>query len=267
MRFLSYLARGLASIALSAAVGASALADEIEIVGTGDGMGVFQALSEAFARSNPEHRIGIPESVGSSGGIKAVGNDRQPLGRVARPLKAREEPYGLEYLPIARVPVVFFVNPDVEIDGLQRQQVLDIYSGKMTNWKEVGGRDARIRVIRREAGDSSLTNLRATLPGFSEISILELSKTTTSTQETVEYVASKSGSIGFAPYSDALDADMRVLSIDGISPSDETYPSYGILALIYKPANRTGVVDAFIRFATSAEGAEAIRSAHALPYR
>ncbi|MBR9867053.1 MAG: phosphate ABC transporter substrate-binding protein [Oceanospirillales bacterium] len=248
------------------ATATSVRAESVDIVGTGDGMVIMQGLADAFKKHNSEHTITIPQSVGSSGGIKAVGQGHYLLGRVARTIKDKEKPYGLEYLPIARFPVVFFVNPDVDVTNLSVQQVLDIYSGKITDWKQVGGRDGRVRVVRREDGDSSLNNLRNTLPGFKELVITPLSKTTHLTQETFELIETKSGTIGFGPYSGTLAANVRVLNIDHKKPTDADYPSFGVLALIFKPENRQGVVADFIDFMDSDKAAQAIKDNHATPF-
>ena len=230
-------------------------------------MAILQNLADAFKKGHPQHTINIPESIGSSGGIKSVGNDKHRLGRVARPIKEREKAYGLTYLPIARFPVVFFVNPDVTVDDLTQRQILDIYSGKVNNWKTVGGADAKIRVVRREEGDSSLRILRTTFPGFSGITITPFSKTTTFTQENLEFINQKSGTIGFGPFADALIADVKILSIDHLQPTDDAYPSHGVLALIFKANQRRGIVAAFIDFVFTPNGMAAIRSGHGIPYK
>ena len=68
------------------------------------------------------------------------------------------------------------------------QQILDIYSGKITNWKEVGGDDARLRVVTREEGDSSRGILVEFFPGFKDITVTSKAKTTFSDPETQETV-------------------------------------------------------------------------------
>ncbi|OSM02244.1 putative phosphate transport system substrate-binding protein [Magnetofaba australis IT-1] len=239
----------------------------MEIVGTGDGMIVLHALAKAFSVNHPQDEIVVPDSIGSSGGYKAVGNDKALLGRVARKIKPREEPYGLTYLPIAKFPVVFFVNKSVTVSNLSAAQINDIYRGKIVNWSEVGGAEGKIRVVRREEGDSSLGNLRATFPGFDEVTITPYSKTATLNQHNFEIVTQKEGTIGFGPYADALKENVTILNIDGLAPTDENYPSFGTLALIFKAANRQGLVEAFLKFVETSPAMQAIRSAHATPYK
>ena len=94
---------------------ASSFAEEITIVGTGDGVAVLEAVGEVFSAQNPNVKITVPASIGSGGGIKSVGEDTFILGRVARPIKEREASFGLEYLPFAQVPVTFFVNNSLSV--------------------------------------------------------------------------------------------------------------------------------------------------------
>lgn len=244
-----------------------ARSETINIVGTGDGMVILKTLGTAFKQAHPQHNVNVPESIGSSGGIKAVGNDKNAIGRVARKIKDKEKPYGLTYHPVAKFAVVFFINKSVGIAGLSIQQINDIYSGKITDWSAVGGPAGKIRVVRREEGDSSLKNLRDTFPGFKDIDITKRSKTITLTQKNLDFVAQKSRTIGFGPYSDALNSDVDILRIDAKKPTDKDYPSYGVLALIFKDANRKGAIKAFIDFLTTPDAKKAIKAAHAIPYK
>jgi len=264
MIFNRWFTFGVAALVLLTSPG-PAWSDSIDIVGTGDGMGILQKLATAFNTMHPEDTVTIADSIGSSGGIKAVGNDRNRLGRIARQLKEKEKPYGLVYLPIAKFPVVFFVNNSVAVSNLSRQQILEIYEGKIINWKDVGGSDARIRVVIREKGDSSMVNLRGSFPGFSELTLTTRSKIATTTQNNLDTVLMKPGAIGFGPYSDAMDAGLKVLTIERKHPLEQTYPSFGVLALIFKEENRKGVIASFIDFITTSNGITAIKSAHALP--
>src|SRR3990172_465422 len=91
-------------------------------------------------------------------------------------------------LPVAKMPIVVMTHKSVGIKNLSPKQVCDIYSGKITNWKEVGGKDGVIKVVRREDGDSSLDVLLKSLPGFKAITITSKSKTTLSDPETIELV-------------------------------------------------------------------------------
>jgi phosphate transport system substrate-binding protein len=241
-------------------------AEEITIVGTGSGTAILEAIGNAFSQQNPGITISVPSSIGSGGGIKAVGRDEHLLGRVARELQEKEEPYGLTYVPYAKEPIVFYVNKSVTVKDLSAQQVLDIYSGKISNWKEVGGEDARMRVVTREEGDSSLSVLLDLFPGFKDITITSKAKTTFSDPETEETVLTTANTIAYGSYPNIKVIDVNVLTIDGKSPADDDYPYVGTLGFVYKEANYTGNIKKFVEFATSEAVHEVIKEAGGIHY-
>ena len=240
-------------------------AEILTVVGTGDGVNVLKSIGEAFSQQHPGTSVDVPKSIGSGGGIKSVGGDKNIVGRVARNIKDKEKHFELSYLPFAKVPVVFFVNKSVGIDNLSSQQILDIYSGKVGNWKQVGGPDMKVRVVRREDGDSSLSRLKKSFPGFADITLTEKSKTTYSTPETFEIVTSKKGTIGFGPNDVASKQDVTVLSVDGVAPSAAEYPSVTTLGLVFKEENKSGTLKNFLEFAVSPAAHSAITGAGGLP--
>jgi phosphate transport system substrate-binding protein len=244
----------------------AAWAEEIVIVGTGSGVAILQTIGKAFTASNPDVTITIPPSIGSGGGIKAVGRDEYQLGRVARQLNEKDAHFGLTYVPIAKMPIVFFTNKNIEIGNLSVQQVLDIYSGKIVNWKDVGGKDAAIKVVRREDGDSSLSALQESFPGFKDITITDRSKTVFSDPETLDLVEQKEDTIAFGAYGDAAGRGVNIVKIDTISPTDAGYACFGTLALIFKENNKKGNIAKFIEFTTSAQAHESIKSAGGIPF-
>ena len=77
--------------------------------------------------------------------------------------------------------------------------------GKILNWKEVGGADVRIRVVRREDADTTLIVLRASMPGWKDLAITEKSKLAMTTQEATASVREVPGAIGFGPFSKDLE--------------------------------------------------------------
>ncbi|TGE01294.1 PstS family phosphate ABC transporter substrate-binding protein [Methylobacterium nonmethylotrophicum] len=226
-------------------------AEELAVVGTGDGIEMLQALATAYNAEPGETRIAVPPSIGSGGAVAAVGGERQKLGRVARPLTEAEKAQGLVEVPLVRIPSAIFVHRDAGVTGLTSDQVAGIFSGRIENWNAVGGPDLRIRVVRREETDSTLAVLRASMPGWRDLVLTTRSKTATTTQDAVETVRQTPGAIGFGPFSPALAGTMTVLAIDGHAPRDPGYPSAVTLALIYKAATRDAASAAFLAFATS----------------
>jgi phosphate transport system substrate-binding protein len=241
----------------AAAVGAALLwcspgvADGLAIVGTGDGMEMLHAVGVVFSTEHPDHAVTVPPSIGSGGAVAAVGADRNVLGRVARPLKDAEREQGLETTPIVRIPSAFFVHPSAGVGALTAQQLTDIYGGRIENWRELGGTDLKIKIVRREEADSTLGELRATMPGWKDLVITSRSKMAMTTQEAIESVRTVGGAIGFGPYSTALEQGTTIVKVDGKHPTDPTYYSAVTLALLHKAATLTPDAKSFVEFTRS----------------
>lgn len=241
-------------------------AEEVAIPGTGDGVDVLQSIGSAFTQKTAIE-VRIPKSIGSDGAVKVVGTDKAILGRVARGIKDDEKEYGLEYKPLFEVMTVFFVNKSVSVDNLTEQQVIDIFSGEVTNWKDVGGSDAPIAVIQREDKDSSLANLKKNFPGFKDMVFAENSTLAEKTFIMVAQIANRPGSIGFGPLDVATANDLKVLSINGKKPTEGDYPYFGTIGLVYKTANLDKMSKDFIDFAASEEVHDIIRKAGGRPVK
>jgi phosphate transport system substrate-binding protein len=244
---------------------AGADAIDLQIVGTGDGVDLLRALGSDFMQKGKSIRVEIPPSIGSGGGIAAVGADKAVLGRVARELTVSEISSGIIYRPIARLPSAFFVHPGVGVTALTSDQLRNIYSGRVTNWSEVGGANLRIRVVRREDSDSTLTVLRKMMPGWKDLEITEKSKTATTTQDAIETVRDVVGAVGFGPYSANLEPSVSVLKINGHHPLDAAYPSSVELALIYKDGTITPAAREFVNYANSAKARAVISHMGSVP--
>lgn len=266
-RMMRTLTTFITTLVLALTISMTAAAETITIVGTGSGASILKSVGDAYTVANPAITVEVPKSIGSGGGIKAVGNNEYVLGRVARKIKDKEAPYGLSYLPYANIPVVFFVNQSTGVKALTASQILDIYSGKIENWKEVGGKNGKVKVVRREEGDSSLSVLQETFPGFKDIAISSKSKTTYSDPETSQLVENTAGTIAFGSFSNTMSLqNVNVVSIDGTGPTDSGYGIVGELALVFKEQNRTGTVADFIAFLKSEAAGEAIRKAGGMPF-
>jgi phosphate transport system substrate-binding protein len=162
------------------------------------------------------------------------------------------------------MPIAIITHKDAGVKNLTPQQICDIFSGKITNWKEVGGKEAAIRVVRREDGDSSLDVLMKTLPGFKAITITTKSKTTLSDPETIEMVEKTPGTISFGTYPNAKVSDVTAVTIGGKSAVAADYPYVGELALVFKEKSKTGNIAKFLEFATSQAAHDTIKGAGGL---
>lgn len=227
-----------------------AYAEDLAIVGTGDGIEMLQAVATAY-NDGGAARVTVPASIGSGGAVAAVGGERQKLGRVARPLTEAEKGQGLVEVPLTRIPSAIFVHRGVGVTGLTSAQVAAIFAGTTDNWSAVGGPDLKIRVVRREDTDSTLAVLRSSMPGWRDLALTSRSKTATTTQDAIETVRQTPGAIGFGPFSPALAGDLAILAVDGNAPRDPGYPSAVTLALIYKVTTKDAAAADFLAFATS----------------
>jgi phosphate transport system substrate-binding protein len=217
---------------------ATALASDLVVPGTGDGLDILRVVADAYTADRSDTVVILPPSVQSSGGIAAVRKGGAVLGRIAQPLTAEETADGLVQIPVFQVPCVFFINPAAKVYNLTVDQVVSIYRGEITDWQEVGGARLRIHVLRRDENDSTLKVLRATMPGWRDLEITERTKTAATAQDAYDIVTEVEGAIGFGAYNRALEASTTVLMIDGRRPTEPGYPSMVTLSLIH----RKGVV-------------------------
>src|SRR3954447_24650090 len=192
---------------------ACAYASDLSVVGTGDGIDLLRALGAAYTADHPDTNVIVPPSIGSGGGVAAVGSNKEVLARVARPLSDSEKEAGLIATPVFRLPSAFFVHRSAGILSLTNAQLAGIYSGKITNWRDVGGQDVRIKVVRREDQDSTLLVLRQSMPGWKDLAITEKSKVAVTTQDCIDTVKEVPGTIGFGPFTKALEMELAVLKI------------------------------------------------------
>ncbi len=261
--------RKLVGLICAAVVGlglpTAAKAEELRIVGTGDGIEILSAVGELYMERHPETTIVVPPSIGSGGGILAVGSGREILGRIARPLTDAEKAQGVVAVPFVKLPSAFYVHRSTGVSSLTGAQIRGLFSGSIENWREVGGNDLRVRVVRREDRDSTLLVLRATMPGWDRLVFTEKSKTAFTTQEGIETVRDVEGAIGFGPYSANLPDDLVVLKVDGLFPTDDGYPSANAVDIIYSEKTVTPQARDFLSFLSSPEARAIMRRMGGVP--
>ena len=177
---------------------------------------VFGALGEAF-----EADTGITvtyNATGSGAGIQAVLEGRCDIGLASRDLKDEEKAKGLEGTVLAYDGIAIIVNPENPVNDLDLETIAKIYTGEIKNWKEIGGNDAEIVLIGREAGSG-------TRDGFESITDTEdkcaYRQELTSTGDVITTVASNPNAIGYASLASVKDT-VKALKIDGVTASEET---------------------------------------------
>jgi phosphate transport system substrate-binding protein len=242
-----------------------ATAGELPVVGTGDGIELLRALGAAYTADYPQTSVLVPPSIGSGGGVAAVGSEKEVLARVARPLSDTERGLGLVATPVFRLPSAFFVHRSAGVSGLSTKQLADIYAGKITNWRDAGGADLRVKVVRREEMDSTLLVLRQTMPGWKDLVITEKSKTAVTTQDCINTVKQVEGAIGFGPFTKGLEMELAVLRLDGHYPTDPGYPSAVTVSFVHKETTVTPEARAFIFYMKTARAKSLLLSMGGVP--
>jgi phosphate transport system substrate-binding protein len=243
----------------------SVQAGDLSVVGTGDGIDLLRALGAAYTADHPDTNVIVPPSIGSGGGVAAVGSEKEVLARIARPLSDSEKEAGLIATPVFRLPSAFFVHRSAGVSSLTNAQLADIYRGKVTNWRDVGGQDVRIKVVRREDQDSTLLVLRQSMPGWKDLAITEKSKMAVTTQDCIDTVKEVPGAIGFGPFTKALEMELSVLKIDGHHPTDRAYPSAVTLSFVHKESTVTPDAKRFIGYMKAAKAKTVLTSMGGVP--
>lgn len=178
---------------------------------------------------------------------------------------AEENQTTFEYTPIGTEAFVFFVHKDNPITNLTTKQIKDIYSGKITNWKDVGGKNEKIAAFQRNEGSGSQSMLKRFM-GDTPIADAPTEMVNDLMAGIIEQVAdykSKTNSIGFSfrYYVEGIikNPDIKMISIDGAAPTSEnirngSYPIFTpIYAVTYKE-NQNGNVDKLLEWILSDEG-------------
>jgi len=227
---------------------------------------VIGSLGEAFQEKNQGSTFTY-NPTGSGSGITAVSEGKCDIGLSSRYLKESEKALGLEETLLAIDGIAVVVNPGNPITNLSMGQIADIYTGKVTNWSEVGGNDGQIVVIGREAGSG-------TRDGFESITKTEdacvLRQELTSTGDVIATVGSNENAIGYASLASVTDR-VVVVSVDGVSPSAETVlsGSYAIqrpFILVTRSGEKlSDSAQAFMDYALSEEAKPIIEKAGAVP--
>ena len=154
---------------------------------------------------------------GSGSGIKAVSEGRCDIGLSSRKLKDEEKASGLTETVIAYDGIAIIVNPDNPIKNLSLTDIVGIYTGKITNWSQVGGKDEEIVVIGREAGSG-------TRDGFETITktkdACKYRQELTSTGDVITTVAQNPNAIGYASAASIKDS-VKALTVDGVAVNEE----------------------------------------------
>lgn len=227
---------------------------------------VINTLGESFINQNSGVTFTY-NPTGSGSGIKAVQEGRCDIGLSSRLLKDEEKASGLVGTVLAYDGIAVVVNPENPVLDLTLEQISAIYTGQITNWSEVGGADAEIVLIGREAGSG-------TRDGFESITgttdVCQYRQELTSTGDVITTVSQNPDAIGYASLASLKD-NVKALTVGGIAPTEETVKdgSYVIqrpFVLVTKDGvELSETAKKFFDYATSSQAAEVITAAGAVP--
>ena len=202
--------------------GATASADSSNITGTvtmngSTSMEKFaNALDEAFMAKYPGIQATV-QFTGSGAGIEAVANGTVDIGNSSRALKDEEKAKGLVENVVAIDGIAVVVDKANAVEDITKDQLAQVYSGQITNWKDLGGSDQQIVVIGREASSG-------TRGAFEELLKLEdkckYAQEIDSPGAVMAKVAATPGAIGYVSL-DVIDDTVHTLKIDGVEPTEE----------------------------------------------
>ena len=181
---------------------------------------VILSLAEQYMIDNPGVNVTY-NPTGSGTGITAALEGRCDIGLSSRALKDSEVESGLKQTIVALDGIAIIVNADNSISDLSIQQIADLFTGKIANWSEIGGPDAPVVAIGREAGSG-------TRDGFESITGTEdactYSQELTSTGAVITAVSQNPGAIGYASLASNLD-QVKAVTVEGVVATEDTVKS------------------------------------------
>ena len=226
---------------------------------------VINSLGESFMAMNKDVKFTY-NPTGSGSGIQAVSEGRCDIGLSSRALKDDEKASGLVETVVELDGIAIVVNPENPVSDLDIDTIAKIYTGEITNWKEVGGNDAEIVLIGREAGSG-------TRDGFESITdtkdACQYRQELTSTGDVINTVSQNPDAIGYASLS-AVGDSVKALTVGGVEATEATVKdgSYVVqrpFVLVTKEGTKLSpAAQAFFDYALSADAASIIAAAGAV---
>ena len=244
---------------------AAALSGNVATGGSTSMKNVIAALTEGFAEVEPGVTVSY-DPTGSGAGITGATDKTLDIGLSSRALKD-DEKADVEGTTIALDGIAIIVNNASKVEDLTVDQLKQMFTGEITNWSEVGGDDGEIVLVGREAGSG-------TRDGFESIvdvkDSCKYAQELTATGAVISAVEANPLAIGYASLS-AVGDTVKMVTVGGVECSEETVKdgSYEVqrpfVFVTNKSVTLSEQAQAFFDFATSADAADLIRTAGAVP--
>lgn len=261
---------GCAKQSTASASSDHALTGTLELTGSSTVAPLVAEIGKRFETAHPAVRINV-QTGGSSRGIADAGNGLADIGMSSRDLKASEAT-GKTTWTLAVDGVAFIVHADNPVDSLSRRQLLDIFTGRLNDWRQVGGTPGEIVVINRAAGRSELELVSK----FFGVSAADLTADLIAgeNQQGLKMVANDVRaitylSVGASEYEVSQGTPIKLLPLDGIAATVDNvaagrFPLARPLILI-TPPETTPLTQSFIDFAMSPEVHDLVRQLSYVP--
>ncbi len=202
--------------ATEAATEAVKLSGTVTLAGSTSMQKLCEAMIESFEEVYPDITV-TAEYTGSGAGLESLAAGKTDIGNASRALKDGEKETGAVENVVAIDGIAVITHKDNTVDNLTSEQLTDIYTGKITNWKDLGGADEAIVVLGREAGSG-------TRGAFEELLKVDdqckYAQELDSTGGVLAKVASTPGSVGYVSL-DVVDDTVKALSMDDVAPTEE----------------------------------------------
>ena len=224
--------------------GGGSRANIIKISGSSSVGPLVEAEAEVFKKEMPDITVEVNQ-----------------LGISSRDLKEKELESGIKEKPIAYDGMSVIINNENPVQNLTMEQIRDIYTGKITNWKEVGGEDTPIVLVSREDGSGTRDAFQE-IVGFNSEEISPQAQISDGSGSIKTMVAGNKNAIGYISFS-YVDDSVHAVSIDGVKPTAENvqnkkYKLSRPFLLVYKEENLNENSKKFIDFIMSKEGQEIV---------
>jgi phosphate transport system substrate-binding protein len=260
------------TIALACVLMTTVRAEDITIPGSGNNEFVLSQLANAFNASQNRHKVSVPPSSGTAGALRDLNEGKTAIGRVGRPLKEEERAKGLSYFSLGRDPVVFVGGSGITTKGVTRTQMIDAYMGKITDWRDLGGKPAPIRAVGREETDASRQAISRDIKAFGGMKYFDGVKVVNLDPQLLELLDRYPTSLGFLNRSalNAAKTKLVPLALDGVPPTPDNvdngrYPIVLDFGLAYKSNGITDAGREFMAFIESPAGIKILRANGVLP--
>ncbi len=241
---------------------------KIDIAGGTAHIPVMQEAAKRIMSTNRDIRITVAGG-GSGVGVKQVGEGLVEIGNTGRALKKDEiEKYGLKTFPFAIDGVAVVINPENKVAELSFEQLGDIYAGKITNWKEVGGADAEINLYVRE--DGSGTREVFTEKAINKGAVSAKANVVSSNGAMKTAVAKDARAIGYVGIGH-IDKSVKAPKLAGMTATQENAANgkYTVVRDLYMntKGEPSGLTALFIDYIYSPEGQQIIKESKYIPLK